>query len=1021
MFKSIIDNIWGFDFFISYARDDGTNYPQELKRRLDQEGYHVCLDQQEFWGGNDLRTLTRRRVHSSTYLVVVGRIQSLTESYWVHREIDIYCDAQAEKRTVRKPIIINVNNALEAAANLAGSSSKLARRVIDEDWLWLPETLPHPDDDPADDTIGELRKAFHGTRRDSRRMRVFQLLAVLMFLLSATATWQAWEAVRAKDAETVQRRTAVSAETRAYLVLAENNRQQGRLSDQLFWYAQAAERGLPDDPQTHAAASLLASWSSRLRGTLVHDGIVRRASFNSDGQLIRTQSDDAVRIWDSETNSPIRRPILINQLSSTAFSADSKTLIAGSYDNTAQLWNVEDGTPIGQSLKHADSISAVAISPDGQRVLTGSWDNTAQLWEAKTGQPLGEPMFHKDNVTVAMFSPDGQLVVTGDWDGWFGVWNAMTGVPVFEHMHRITRGIDGRVNAIAFSPDRRTMLVGGWQIAFFWDLEMDQQVGQAVNFDGAHVDVVAFSSDGKTALAGGANKVVVASGGNWEHLKELPGHEHVTSAAFHPTLPLILTGDSKNTARLWNSASGKAMGQPLFQDASIYDVSFSPDGNTILTAGPNMVRSWITEALPEPEIELKIVDAGMITAGAFAPDGRVFLAGSAGGELQRFDTKTGDLIGDALEHSDEDLRDVYGGIPPLGSRSIRTIDISPDGRFGLSTLGRTAQLWEMDSGRPRGELLTNTFLTHVEFHPQGKSALTIGNDGTGRIWDLESLEVTGEFKHENGILSSAFSPQGNFIATSAWDKTVRLWDASSGQALGVDLVHDDNVNVVAFNSTGSLLLTASGSRTIQWDIETGSQVLKALEHGSKVVAAAFSPDGGRFVTAAGNATRVWNATTQEQQGAIMKHDEPVVSVAWSPNGRTILTGTGGPLAQPRAYLWDSTTGALWRKGFSTGRSLNEVEFSPSGNQVFTLGGGELWQLEAPACRDVERLILSVEVRVGYAWNRSNGTKRLFTHQEWLERLQRLRNLGGSCDVRSWGDMNSEEQKASMTPMKEFIP
>ena len=37
----------------------------------------------------------------------------------------------------------------------------------------------------------------------------------------------------------------------------------------------------------------------------------------------------------------------------------------------------------------------MAFSPDGKTVLTGSDDKTARLWDVKTGQPIGAPLKHE--------------------------------------------------------------------------------------------------------------------------------------------------------------------------------------------------------------------------------------------------------------------------------------------------------------------------------------------------------------------------------------------------------------------------------------------------------------------------------------------------------------------------------------------------------------------------------------------------------------------------------------------------
>src|SRR5262245_12659241 len=66
-------------------------------------------------------------------------------------------------------------------------------------------------------------------------------------------------------------------------------------------------------------------------------------------------------------------------------------------------------------LRHEDRVLAVAVSPDGNTLLTGSADRTARLWDRATGKGL-LTLEHDDAVRAVAFSPDGKKILTGSGD-----------------------------------------------------------------------------------------------------------------------------------------------------------------------------------------------------------------------------------------------------------------------------------------------------------------------------------------------------------------------------------------------------------------------------------------------------------------------------------------------------------------------------------------------------------------------------------------------------------------------------
>jgi dipeptidyl aminopeptidase/acylaminoacyl peptidase len=162
---------------------------------------------------------------------------------------------------------------------------------------------------------------------------------------------------------------------------------------------------------------------------MTHGSEVKSAQFSPDGQRVVTASaDNTARLWDVASGKPIGELMKHDStVNSAQFSPDGQRVVTASLDHTARLWDAASGKPIGELMKHDSTVNSAQFSPDGQRVVTASGEGstgTARLWDAASGKPIGEPMKHQRDVKSAQFSPDGQRVVTASADNTARLWDA---------------------------------------------------------------------------------------------------------------------------------------------------------------------------------------------------------------------------------------------------------------------------------------------------------------------------------------------------------------------------------------------------------------------------------------------------------------------------------------------------------------------------------------------------------------------------------------------------------------------
>jgi WD40 repeat protein len=423
-----------------------------------------------------------------------------------------------------------------------------------------------------------------------------------------------------------------------------------------------------------------------------HEARIRSIQWSGDSRrLISAGNAGTIRIWDAEIGRTTK--VVAGHTDSTSqpaiydldWSPDGKTIASVGTDKTVRIWKL-DGT-IQRTLSWHDSpVMEVCWLGDGSRLVSVDVGGNLCLGDWKTGKLQRKVQSHHAIPNGLAWSPDSLQLAVPCEDSRIRVWTVGK-----EHVVAFT-GPTQKVLSVAWSPDGKH-LAGGAEDGTIHVWEVASGKGhEIVRENNSPVTAIAWSpkADGSLAAAQGSGKILLCDPHNGRKRAVLKGHDGGTLALdWSPDGRLLASGGADQAVHIWNSDTGKLQKTLGKHSSRVYSVSFSPNGQSLVSSSYRELWAWSVESNQEPR---KLTGhLNWVYATAWSVDGRTLASVSRDRTLKLWDVQRG-----------RTLQSLTGHVGQIDSMSW-----SPDGRniATASTWDGTVRLWNARTGSPGSILL----------------------------------------------------------------------------------------------------------------------------------------------------------------------------------------------------------------------------------------------------------------------------------------------------------------------------
>jgi WD40 repeat protein len=635
----------------------------------------------------------------------------------------------------------------------------------------------------------------------------------------------------------------------------------------------------------------------------------------------------------------------------TEFSPDGTTFLTAGRDGIAKLFDAATGKKLHSftpaQWETRPELTAASFSPDGSLVLTVASTGEVRLYDAATEADLGLLSDEGPYEQALWGTVGGRLVVlTSDWDQPARLWDARN------RSLLATYGTDPSGGA-SLSPDGRYVVTVEYVAATensrasVWDarsgrlLERSPAVGayaSVARFVGTKWDRIVFFAIKENAFSW--HPVVWEWHAKANTLRTMDAGGRVGAVPVVSNDGRLLAAPMDKRVRIFDADTAELVGETADTPDWVNDVSFSPDGHWLATAGNDgQARAWMSEQINNRPLAELIGHRGAVIRVGFDPhsDWRLITAGDDGTartwELPERTVLPGSgswLLGAELSSDGQHLVTAEDG----GDLHIysRTLDAGPKNRWKLASqdvLNRDGRLmgasfspdgtevvaaeefsyaplvWNWQSSDYADDDLerADDLIGKPVVSADGRSVAAGDSSGKLIVWNLESKKITAEFAGaEDGYQAPvvAVVPRSDWFAEGGTDGVVRLWDPDEQDAPQKAFGEKGGspLEAVKVSADGAYLVTVSEKQEVKvWRLSDGESIWAFDGPSSTNSDAAFSADGKLLaVSAADGTVHIWRLADGHKVALLHRHGDYVNSVQFTADGSLVTASDDSTVA-----------------------------------------------------------------------------------------------------------------------------